>query len=76
MQPKESPEIEFLFKALTMVTARTEALANVLEKRGFIASKEQIENDALSIYENIHEARRTDYISLLNIERGAVPSVF
>jgi hypothetical protein len=68
-QPKESPEIEFLIKALTMVTARTEAIANILEQRKLIVSKEQIENDAQTIFEKMLEARRDDYISALNVER-------
>jgi DNA-binding MarR family transcriptional regulator len=75
MQPKESPEIEFLLKALTMVTARTEAILNVLEKKNLIISKEQVENDALSIFGKISEAQRELYVSALNLERGSVSPV-
>jgi hypothetical protein len=68
-QPRQSPEIEFLIKALVMVTARTEAVCDLLQKRELIASKEQIENEALSIYQRILDVQRDNYITLLNLER-------
>lgn len=68
-QPKESPEMEFMIKALTQLIARTEALANILEARGLIVSKEQIENDTQNIFQTILDVRRNAYISALNLER-------
>jgi len=68
-QPRQSPEIEFLIKALVMVSARTEALCDLLQKRELIASKEQIENEALSTYQRILDVHRDNYITLLNLER-------
>jgi hypothetical protein len=69
MQPKESPELEFIIKALVMVTARREAVCNLLQRHDLIASKEQLENEALSIFQRDLDAKRDAYISGLNLER-------
>ena len=69
LQPKESPEIEFLIRALINETSRTEAIMNILENKGLIVSKEQIESDAQSIAKNIYDQRRDLLISVLNLER-------
>lgn len=70
LQPKESPEMEFIIKALINETARTVAIIDILEKRGIIVSKEQIEKEAQSTANKLFETRRDVLISLLNLERS------
>ena len=67
--PKESPELEGLIDYISMAHCRIDALFAILEKREIVASQEQLENEALSIFQKNRETRRDAAISLINVYR-------